>query len=255
MGGSPLREPLGSEERRVKSERKPWFLGVARWYARRRVASAFDGLFVHGLAEARQRVAAGPLIFAMNHVSWWDSFIVVLLDEALRAESHCLMDAQNLARLPFFGWIGAVPLRRANPREALVDLKASVDLLDRPGRVLWIFPQGHQRPSHLRPLGLERGVSILANDAKVDVVPVSLTYTFREAPQPSIAVNIGRPCSLRRAGPPEALEQSLVAGLERNDELLTAGTGEYEALVPPRAAGGVPLAGRFLARFGRGAHA
>lgn len=235
--------------------RKPWVLALARWYGRRRVAETFDGLFVEGLAEARHRAAREPLILAMNHVAWWDSFVVVLLDQALGTESYCLMDAQNLGKLPFFGWIGAVPLRRDSPRDALLDLKASATLLDRPGRVLWIFPQGHQRPSHLRPLGLERGVSILANDAKATVLPVSLTYSFREAPQPTIAVSFGAPATVRRSGPPEALERSLVGGLDRNDTFITAGLGEYEALVPPRGAAKVPLAGRVLARFGGGAHA
>ncbi len=257
MGRPSLREPIRAKERRVSptSARKPWFLGVARWYAKRRVAGAFDGLFVDGLAEARALVRTRPLVFAMNHVSWWDSFVVLLLDEALGTESHCLMDAQNLARLPFFGWIGAVPLRRDKPREALADLKAAAQLVDRPGRILWIFPQGHQRPGHLRPLGLERGVSLLAADAKADVVPVSLSYSFREAPQPSICVSIGRPCTLRRSGPPEALERSLVAGLDRNDDFITAGRGEYEAIIPPKVAARVPLAGRFLARFGGDANA
>lgn len=237
------------------ARRKPWVLALARWYGRRRIARAFDGLFVEGLVEARQRARHEPLILAMNHVAWWDPFVVVLLDEALGTESYCLMDAQNLSKLPFFGWIGAIPLRRESPRDALRDLKASRALLDHPGRVVWIFPQGRQRPSHLRPLGLERGVGVLADDAKATVLPVSLTYSFREAPQPTIAVSVGAPVAVRRSGPPEALEKSLIAGLERNDAFLTTGRGEYEALVPPQRAPGVPLAGRFLARFGGGAHA
>jgi len=141
--------------------RRPWVLSIARWYAHRRMARAFDGVFVAGLEQARELATREPLVIAMNHVSWWDPFVVVLVDAALGAESYCLMDAENLERLPFFGWLGAVPLRRLEPRLALADLKQHAALLDRPGRVVWIFPQGEQRPAHLRPLGLQRGVSVL----------------------------------------------------------------------------------------------
>lgn len=235
--------------------RKPWVLSLARWYGQRRMARAFDGLFVEGLEEAKERASRGPLILAMNHVAWWDSFVVVQIDRAMGSESYCLMDADNLEKLPFFGWIGAVPLRRSEPRAALADIKASARLLDRPGRVLWIFPQGTQRPAHLRPLGLQRGVSILAGLSGAPVLPVALTYAFREAPEPTIAVSIGAPCVVRRTGALVELEESLVAGLDRNDVFVTTGRGSYKAIVPPRREQKVPLAGRLLARIGGSARA
>ena len=83
--------------------RRPWFLHLARRYVRRRMRGAFDGVYVAGLAAARERAARRPLIFAMNHVAWWDAFVVVTIDEALDTESYCLMDTENLVRLPFFG--------------------------------------------------------------------------------------------------------------------------------------------------------
>jgi 1-acyl-sn-glycerol-3-phosphate acyltransferase len=229
-------------------------LQLARWYARRRVASAFDGLFVEGLDAAREACRDRPLVVAMNHVSWWDPFVVVLLDCALGAESYCLMDRRNLDRMPFFGWIGAVPIHRDDPRQALADLKWASTLLDRPRRLVWIFPQGSQRPAHLRPLGLQRGVSILAAERDVDVLPVSLTYAYREAPQPSLAVSFGPPVRLTR-GRPDALEERMVAGLARNDAFLTFGRGEHAALVAPSSPGSLPFAGRVLAGIGGGRRA
>ncbi len=234
--------------------RRPWVLQLARWYGRRRVARAFDGLFVEGLERAQAEAARGPVIFAMTHVSWWDPFVVVLLDEALGTESYCLMDAENLARLPFFGWIGAVPLRRAQPRQAIADLRRHAELLDRPARALWIFPQGTQRPSHLRPLGLHRGVGLLAEERATPVIPVALSYAFRERSEPTITVNIGEPCVARRVGAPAELERRLIAGLDRNDGFVVAGRGDYRPLVPARRPDPVPLFGRLLSRFAGGAH-
>ena len=140
--------------------RKAWFFSLARRYVRRKFARSFDGIHVAGLEQARALVAREPLILAATHVAWWDALFAIAMADLLGGESYCLMDADNLRRLPFFGWVGAVPLDRSSPKRALRDMKAAATLLDRPGRVLWIFPQGRQRPSHLRPLDLQPGRSL-----------------------------------------------------------------------------------------------
>ena len=216
---------------------------------------AFDGVYVAGLAAARERAARRPLIFAMNHVAWWDAFVVVTIDEALDTESYCLMDTENLARLPFFGWIGAVPLTRTNPRAALRELRAAAALLDRPRRIGWIFPQGKQRPAHLRPLGLERGVGIFAAESGAEVVPVSLSYAFREAPEPAVVATIGAPCPVGRHGTPRELEQALIAGLDANDAFITSGAGSFDCVVPPRRRNAATGEARLLAMIGGGSRA
>lgn len=230
--------------------RKPWFLQLARRYVRRQLRAKFDGLHVAGLAAARARSERAPLVFAMNHVAWWDAFVIVAIDEALGSESYCLMDAENLARLPFFGWIGAVPLSRRRPREALKELKAAARLLDRPRRVGWVFPQGRQRPSHLRPLGLERGVGIFAAESGAEVLPVSLTYAFREAPEPAVVATIGAPCVVTARGSLAELEARLIDGLANNDAFLTGSSGGFEAVVPPRRSNEEGGGARLLALIG-----
>jgi 1-acyl-sn-glycerol-3-phosphate acyltransferase len=236
----------------VTPARSARFLQVARWYVRRRMGAAFDGVYVSGLAAARERAAKQPLVFAMNHVSWWDAFVVVAIDEALGTESYCLMDSANLARLPFFGWIGAVPLTRSHPRTALRELRAAAGLLDRPRRVGWIFPQGKQRPAHLRPMGLERGVGIFAAASGAEVLPVSLSYAFRDAPEPAVVASIGQPCAVPRNGAPDELEQALIAGLDANDAFITSGAGAFTCVVPPRRRNGTTGEARLLAMIGGG---
>jgi 1-acyl-sn-glycerol-3-phosphate acyltransferase len=226
------------------------FRAVGRWYARRRVAAAFDGLFVEGLEEARATCRERAVVLAANHVAWWDAFVLVLLDRALETEGICLMDADNLARLPFFGWLGAVPLRRGRAIDAARDLQRAGAWLDRPGRAAWIFPQGRQRPGHLRPLGVARGVSVLASAGGAPVLPVSITYAFRDAAQPTIAVSIGVVAAVPRRGPLDALESAIIAGLDRNDAFVIGAGTRHRALIPPRTRRDVPLGGRLLARLG-----
>ena len=235
-------------------------LALARPYVRRRLRNAFDGVFVEGIDAAVARAAEGPLIVAANHVCWWDPLTILAIDERLGTTSHALMDAQNLTKLPFFGWVGAVPLDRTSPRRGLRDMQRATSLIEDAGTALWIFPQGEQRPAHIRPLGLHAGVAWLARRSGAHVVPLSLSYLHREAPQATIAARLGgaiRPPTSSSAASTRAwmhgLEKSLVEGLERCDRFIMSGTGAFEPLVPPqRQNDNVPVAGRLLAAVGGG---
>ena len=202
---------------RPATRRKPWFLSLARRYVRRRISGRMDGLHIGGLDAARALSARGPLLFAPNHVAWWDPLVLVALDEALGTEGYALMDATNLDKLPFLSWLGALPLDRRSPAASRAGLRLAAALADGPRRALWMFPQGRQRPAHLRPLDLKPGVGLLARLAGVPVVPVSLAYPFREAPVPAAAVVFGEPLDPRRADLLPALEAAIVTGLERID--------------------------------------
>jgi 1-acyl-sn-glycerol-3-phosphate acyltransferase len=174
--------------------KRPWVLSLARRYARRTVRQRFDGLYVEGLAEAARVVGDRPVLFCANHVCWWDTFALVLVDEALGADGHALMDQENLARLPFFGALGALPLDVDGGAQARRRVDDAVRVLDRAGRALWIFPQGRQRAAHLRPLGFKPGLRLIATRAArggAVIVPVALAYPWREAAAPSIAVRFG----------------------------------------------------------------
>lgn len=238
--------------------RRGWVLSLARPYVRRRLARELDGLWVSGLDRLAPLLATGPVVFAPNHVSWWDPMVLVALSGALPTEDYVLMDAENLRRLPFMGWLGAVPLRRGRREEARADVLAAAGLLDGPGRSVWIFPQGRQRPAHLRPLELRPGVEwLVAAAGGVPVVPVSLQYGFREGERPAALVRFGR---ARSARAPVAtllpwLEAALVEGLGRCDAFLDQGLGDFRPLVAPvgrpsEAGGGA----RVLSWLGGGLH-
>lgn len=173
--------------------RRPRFLHYARRYARRRIGHGLDGLWVSGLDDCRSALGGRPLLFAANHVAWWDPLLLLVLDEALGGVGWAVMDAANLRKLPFLGWVGALPLDRSSQDHSRRCLQASAALLDRPGRSLWIFPQGRQRPAHLRPLDLKPGMQILHASAPVDVVAVSINYVFLEKDSPAAVVRFSPP--------------------------------------------------------------
>jgi 1-acyl-sn-glycerol-3-phosphate acyltransferase len=237
-----------------RTQRKAWLMPFARGYVRRKLRMQFDGMLVEGLARTRTSAQREPLIIAANHVAWWDPLVALHLDALLGTEAYCLMDEDNLQRYPFFGWVGAVPLACGANRRALGHMRAAARLLHRPGLALWIFPQGRQRPAHLRPLAPASGVAWLSRVSGARVVPLSLDYRYREAPEPSIFASFGAPLEADTQPLTRQLEQAWIAGLSRMDACFEAGALDaegFELTLPPRRAAQrtVPLAGRALARL------
>jgi 1-acyl-sn-glycerol-3-phosphate acyltransferase len=239
----------------TRDAKRPWALGLARRYARRAVRARFDGVFVDGLDDVMRLVAQGPVIFAANHVCWWDAFALVLVDAACATDGRVLMDEANLARLPFFSALGALPLSTTGSTRVRRQLADAVATLDRPGRTLWIFPQGRQRAWHLRPLGFAPGLALLARRAKVPVIPVSLAYPWREAPEPALVLRFGAPhTNVDSATLVADVEAAVAAGLEAIDADVDAGavpTPSTRVLVAPRATRGAQdgLGARMLRRL------
>ena len=221
---------------RAGDTRHPAFLRVARRYTRRRISRHLDGLWVSGLDEARAALAGRPLIFAANHVAWWDALLLLPLDEALGGLGWAVMDARNLRRLPFLGWVGALPLDRSSPERSRGCLQACAALLDRPGRALWIFPQGRQRPAHLRPLDLRPGVQTLHASSGVDLVAVSIDYVFLERARPAAVVRFSPPIPGADVGGEAllpAVEGAILDGLAVIDDAVREATDGRRARTHP----------------------
>jgi len=239
-----------------RSTRSAAFLSVARPYVRRTLASELDGVLVRGLDRVVALTQARPLVLASTHVGYWDPLVVLMLDEALPGIGHVLMDAVSLARLPFFGSVGAIPVDRRDHARALVDLDQAAAMLDAPAQRMWIFPQGRHRPPHLRPLSLRPGVLRLVSASDAALVPVALTYAFRESPRPTCFVSFGEPieASVIASDGLGAIE----AGIERELSVIDAvheahEASEFTTLVASR----VPkpddsIATKWLARLVRG---
>lgn len=222
---------------RAGDTRRPGFLNAARRYARRRVAHGLDGLWVAGLDPVRATLAERPVLFAANHVAWWDALLLLMLDEALGGVGWAVMDAQNLRTLPFLGWVGALPLDRSSHERSMQCLQSCAALLDRPRRALWIFPQGRQRPAHLRPLDLKHGLEALHAANPVDVVAVSINYVFLERDRPAAMVRFSAPMPAAAVGGPAllpAVQDALIEGLGKIDAAAAAATDDGRARRRPK---------------------
>jgi len=176
----------------------PRFARAFTWYARRLVASRFHAVrLLAGDASALTSLADGqvPAIVVMNHASWWDPLLaVVLADRFLPGRSACApMDVQQLRRFGFFRRLGLFGIDPDDPRGAgpLVDY-----VVDRfrhaPGETLWITPQG--RFTDVRePIRIRAGAAMVAaRTPAVEVTAVAVEYGFWQDARPEIFIGARR---------------------------------------------------------------
>lgn len=189
-----------------------WFA----WYTARYLARHFNHLRLSRSSAALPQ--SGPLIVYLNHPSWWDPLVCLLLARKFFPGRKCFapIDAESLARYRFFKKLGFFEVRRG-PRAGADFLFAAVPALETEDSVLWITPQGRfadvRDQLQLRP-GLGELMSRLPN---VVAVPLAIEYAFWNERKPEVLVRFGNPIHAASAPKltPEGWTTSLTASLER----------------------------------------
>lgn len=213
-----------------------WFAG----HARSRIAKTFGRVFVRGLAQAREHVASAPVLIVSNHTSWWDPLVILHAStHLLGTDGHALMDAKNLRRLPFFSLVGAFGVDLDKPADGAASVRYAARILDRPGRMVWIFPQGAERPITLRPLGFREGAAHVARVARRAVtLPAAIRYEHAAEELPRLYLSFGPALAYERDGAKAraAQEGAVTAELEAIDAAIKGDsvTGEAFELIHRR---------------------
>lgn len=183
----------------------------------------------------------GPIVVYLNHPSWWDAAVLILLAHRLfrRRVSYAPFDAKMLKRYGVFARIGAFAVDLESARGAAQFLKASRAILSRPDRMLWITAQGRFADVRRRPLGLRPGVAHLPEIAPDALfVPLALEYAFWDErgaeafaafgpPIPAVALlALSRPERLAR------LEAALAGTLDRlGRDVIAREPERFEAVI------------------------
>lgn len=132
----------------------------------------------------------GGVILAFNHKSNWDPVIAaVTSSRPLR-----FMAKEELFKNPLFGGLikklGAFPIKRG--RGDIGAIKGALKILGN-GDVMLMFPEGH-RIKNNRIVKAKPGVALIAQMAKVPVVPVNISGKY--AWMHKITVTYGKPVYL-----------------------------------------------------------
>jgi 1-acyl-sn-glycerol-3-phosphate acyltransferase len=140
--------------------------------------------------EGRENLPSGPAIYAANHVSALD---IPLLFACLPVDFR-IIHKKSLYWAPVIGGYlyfgGHIGVDRVNPFKAKQSLKRAAQRI-REGLSVAVFPEGtRSRDGRLQPF--KRGSFVLAQDAGVPVVPVSLIGVKALVPRGLVRARPGR---------------------------------------------------------------
>jgi 1-acyl-sn-glycerol-3-phosphate acyltransferase len=141
-----------------------------------------------------------PLIVVLNHPSWWDPLVCVVVSELFPERAHfAAMDAEALRRYRVFNRLGFFGVEMGTMRGAQEFLRTSREILARPQTALWITPQGRFVDARERPPGIRPGVAHLVSSLeKAVILPLALEYVFWEHRRPEALARFGEAIIVKR---------------------------------------------------------
>jgi hypothetical protein len=174
----------------LKANKSRWAEDIFAVYNRNLLRRRFNSFQVSGLKLLLENKNA-TIIYA-NHSSWWDGLVAFHIARRTKIDSFVMMEEKQLADLFVFRKLGAFSVVRENPREAMKSIDYSVGILsEKPGRKLWIFPQGVILPNDTRPIEFYNGLAhIIKKIENCRIINLSVRYEFLGSFKPDIFVNI-----------------------------------------------------------------
>jgi 1-acyl-sn-glycerol-3-phosphate acyltransferase len=223
--GNPVRDPRGDEAGTdLLPHRWKWLVGLFSRYAFRYVRRSF-----HAVRLAHEGRPLGfadmPVIVYMNHPSWWDPLVCIVLAETLLPDRrhYAPMDATALKHYRFFSRLGFFGVEPGGIAGARAFLNTAGEILRHEESVLWITPQGRFADPRSRPVRFRSGLGHLAQRAeRCALLPIALEYPFWEERFPEALARCGvvTYTSETRAFDPAAWSKLLEGRLEDAQDAL-----------------------------------
>jgi 1-acyl-sn-glycerol-3-phosphate acyltransferase len=213
----------------IRADRQPLFEWLFSAYNTRMLRKHFNSLRILGLEQIDALDRSRPIVIFGNHSCWWDGLVEFFLSRnVFRLEPFMMMDEEQMSRYRFFRWIGAFSVNRSVPREAAVSLRYAMSLFKKPGRVLWIYPQGVMRPNDARPLNFAPGLGRIAQELPgAQIMPIAHRYEFVREQRPDGFITLGPVQTLKEIPDAEDLTRELETALTRQvDDLREMIAGE-----------------------------
>ena len=135
-----------------------------------------------------------PVVVVLNHPSWWDPLIALILTEFLPVgrDHYAPIEAAGLAQYRFLSRLGFFGFDPGTSAGAARFLRTSLAILGRPESVLWITAQGEFVDPRERPTSLKAGIGHLAHRlGDAIIVPLAIEYPFWNDRCPEVLVRFG----------------------------------------------------------------
>lgn len=173
-----------------------WFI----WYVKKyQVGKCFNGVRILKGTVPDKVPLDQPLIIYLNHPSWWDPLLCVVLSEFFPGRTHYApMEAEMLAKYKIFSKLGFFGVE-STPHGAINFLRTSEAILSKPGTMLWLTAQGEFRDVRQRPPLLKNGLGSLLHRINEGIVlPLAIEYPFWNEKKPEAVVAFGTPIDVTK---------------------------------------------------------
>ena len=135
-----------------------WLMRLFRRYAHRYVRKHFHGVRLSRSGSAFPPRGDEPVLVVLNHPSWWDPMICIVLSSLMRErDQFAAIDAAAVERYAFFKKLGFVGVDTKSLRGAAEFLRTGTMILSQPNRVFWVTAQGRFTDVRERPLAVAGG--------------------------------------------------------------------------------------------------
>lgn len=190
----------------IPAQESRWFIFVfdlyTRWLFRRR----FKNVWVD---QTYQPGSNSKTIYYLNHTSWWDGLIPLLINRKLfHQNARAMMEDKQMRQHGLFKKIGAFSVNLENPRSAVRSLRYAVESMKRANSSLFIYPEGEIVPFSTQKPNFKKGLGWITGQCPdVDVVPVGIYINPAISDKPELFLKIGKAVEFDTAKKSEQLNQ------------------------------------------------
>lgn len=158
------------------------------WYAQYRMKRHHSSIRIVGEFTDRKL----PVMLIANHISWWDGFWAVYVNEqVLHRKVHFMMLEEQLKKHWYFRYTGGFSVNK-HSRTVVESLRYTAELLTDAKNMVFLFPQGKIQSMHQQHIHFERGLEqILKNkENKVQLLMMASLPDYFSDPRPGITFYI-----------------------------------------------------------------
>lgn len=184
-------------------DRREWFCRLFRWYSRRLVRKSFNAV---RLARGGARAFAdldthgGPTMLLLNHQSWWDPILTIVLVDRFTPtrQVYAPMDRAMVEQFAFMRKLGlfGVDLDQTNAFKSMVQYAANLAATST-NPSFWITPQGKfadvRAPLEMRPGAAAIASRLDSQSRPPKVLCLAIELLFWEDRKPEVLM-LARPC-------------------------------------------------------------
>lgn len=162
----------------LKAKHHPLVSLFFRLYAKNSIRRHFHQVLMDGYVDAGNH----SLLLLSNHISWWDGFWALYLNTQIFGKKfHFMMDEKELKKRWLFNYSGGYSI--SGNKSMFESISYTGKLLENPGNLIVIYPQGKLYSSHTQEIQFKRGVeriNIPENSKVVFLVQLTDYYQYKK---------------------------------------------------------------------------